>query len=213
MVLDGHETSMPTALKIAYPGQLDKYNKSGKLLGEHQNEVENDHFNRSMAVIVPHPHRTNEYVTNPHGVLAPVVDNHSDHHWSLHGRVSKIGAGDFRNLTKTDRFPNGISHREFYDAMMLHHHDAHGIGGAPGAYTSEERSREVQNHPFVENVTDAMFHMGMHPGDLNKGNMGVWEHPVTKKKQLVISDYGYSANVDKEYHKARKAHAEAHNWD
>lgn len=212
MVLDGHQTEMPTALKIAFPGHLDKYREPGeRLLGEHQNEIENDHFTRNHFGMLRQTTQ-GHYQTNEHGVFVPVVDNHEEHHWSLHGRVGKLGSGDFNRLTKTEGYPKGISHKDFYDAVNLHHSEAHGTKTYEGSDEAKARVahlRHVQSHPFVENVTDAMFTTGMHPGDLTKANMGVWKHPVTGKEHLVISDYGFGGDVPKEYQKRRTREARA----
>lgn len=212
-VVDGKEVQIPSALKIAYEGTLDKHRERGEsLLGEHQNAQENSYHAREYGVLKPvsgdnHRH---SFETNPHGVFVPVLDHHDDHHWYLHGRVDKLGAGDFQSLTKTKEFPKGISHKDFYDAVNLHHDDAHGTSRISG--DQEAHLRNIQTHPFVENVTDAMFSTGMHPGDLTKSNMGVWNHPITGQKHLVVSDYGYSNEVPKLYQKLRQRHARSKGW-
>lgn len=199
--IDGHDTEMHTALKVAFPGTLDKYNKSGHLLGEHQNMVEGDHYTAKQYGMLSHD-RDNNYHTNHEGVLAPMLHSHEDGHHVLFGKIHPVKAGDFKNLTKTPEFPKGISHQEMFDNLNHHYNAAH--GRSHYGTTSHERISEVDDHPFVRNMQNMIADTGAHPADYNKGNMGVWEHPVTKQKHLVVSDYGFSTEVAKHYQDARK---------
>jgi hypothetical protein len=204
--LDGKEAHVHTALKVAFPGQLDKYNKSGALLGEHQNMVEGDHFinhhHNIIREVGQHEDGTKKFETNKHGVLAPMIHSHEEGHHVLMGKVDPIKAGDFKSLTKTTEHPKGISHDELYD--HLNHHYAQAHGQKHYGKTSEKRLSEIDEHPLVENMHDYMGLSGAHPGDLNKRNMGVWTHPHTGEKHIVVSDYGFTGEVAKHYNDARK---------
>ena len=48
-----------------------------------------------------------------------------------------------------------------------------------------------------------------HPADFAKRNMGVWSHPVSGGKHIVLSDYGASEDVLKEYRKAQIKHMQS----
>ena len=200
--LDGKPAKSTTALKVAFPGQLDKYNKSGALLGEHQNMVEGDHhINHEHGILSEVGH--NQFETNHHyGVLAPVFHAHDEGHHVLMGKIDPIKAGDFKNLTKTKEFPKGISHEEFHDTLQHHYAQAHGQRHY-GA-TSKERMSELEEHPLVEKFTHYVGNTGAHPGDLNKRNMGIWTHPHTGEKHIVASDFGFNGDVMKHYSDARQ---------
>lgn len=199
--LDGHDVETPSAVKIAFAGSLDKYNKSGRLLGQHQNEVESDHWiNRAYGIASPD--HEGKWHTNEEGILPPHFGHHEDHHHLEMGRVEKITSKGFKDATKHPDFPKGITHKEFYDTVVHNWAQAHGQRHYCG--TSEERMEQLQDHPLISKVTDFVGNTDNHPADMNTGNMGLWHHPVTGKKHVVLSDFGFSKNVAREYNEARK---------
>lgn len=206
--IDGVDCEVPTAMKIAFAGQLDRYNKSGRLLGEHQNEVEayagKPQAGYGTASMLNIDHDGN-YHSNPDGCFAPVFDHHEDHHHLTMARIRKIGAGDFRRLTVTDDHPKGISKQEFDDALMSHYKDA--MGDEAGWHynkTPEARLEKVKEHPLVQKFSDACAMNDIHPADfLGNRNLGVWKHPVTGQEYIVAADYGFSNSVSREYLAAR----------
>lgn len=204
--LDGKEAHVHTALKVAFPGQLDRHNKSGALLGEHQNMAEGDHFTNHHYGIISEKGEhdgVKHFETNhDRGVLAPMIHSHEEGHHLLMGKIDPIKAGDFKSLTKTAEHPKGITHQELYDNMNHHHQQAHGLKHY--GPTSQKRIDEVDNHPLVEKMNDYVGMTGAHPADLTKRNMGVWTHPHTGEKHIVVSDYGFTGEVAKHYHAARK---------
>jgi hypothetical protein len=207
IVIDGKEAHMPTALKIAFPGDLDSYTGHHELLGEMQNRVESDHFTRNTFGILRETGDGKFETNHENGILAPVVSSHGDdgndkHHWIEMGKISKFGAGDFRRLTKNENFPNGISHQEFFDAINREHAHAHGRGHY--SEYSDDHLDKVIEHPLVEKALDVAQTTGMQPVDLNKSNMGIWKHPHTGEEHIVISDYGYDKSIEKQYTAARR---------
>ena len=200
---DGMKTKTPTAVKIAFPGQLDKHHGEDTTLGEDQNAKESDHFiNHNYGIL---HHRDGNYHSNDHesgGVLAPVFETHPENHHLEMGRVDKCDAKGIAEATKTKDFPKGLKHDDIQGAMMHGHEMAHGQGRH---YTPEEHDKmdKIKQHPWVEHAIDMMHNSGMHPGDLNKRNMGIYTHPVTGKKHLDIIDYGFSKDIAKIYTKAR----------
>lgn len=205
IILDRKQVQVPSVVKIAFPGRLDRYNKSGKLLGEHQNEVESDRMiNNAFSVIHQHP-ATGEWHSNPNGVLPPHFGHHPQHHWLEMGRVEPITEENFREATKTEDFPEGLKHSLFKSAIEDHWHVAH---GEPEPLSP--RARHRMEHPLVKNVMKLVAETGVHPGDFNESNMGIWIHPLTGKKHVLISDFGYANDVVKHYSDARDEHKNVH---
>jgi hypothetical protein len=199
--IDRIHTKVPHVLKIAFHGQLDSHTTDNQgLLGESQNAHEDDaSHHHSILRRVGH----NEFHTNTEtGFLLPLLDHHEDHHWISVGKVDPIGAGDFRNLTKTKEFPKGISHKEFYDSVNYHHRQSN--GGVYIGVTSNERNEELFAHPLVERAINFSLDTGTHPGDFNKANLGIWRHPLTGEGHIVASDAGFSEHVARRYMKARE---------
>lgn len=201
ITIDGTPTKMHSVLKIAYPGYLDKYNDSGSLFGEHQNLKEGDRYIQHMHSVL-RPTDDGKYEYNENGILAPVIHTHEDGHYLHMGRIDKIGPGEFKALTKTEGFPKGISHQDFYDAL---NHEYAQANPAYRHYTrkSDEALEKIKEHPLVQAAQNFVFDNDAHPVDFHKGNMGIWTHPVTGKKHIVISDYGYDGQLAKEYQRAR----------
>ena len=203
IVVDGHETSSPTAVKIAFEGQLDKHHGEDTLLGEDQNRLEADHFIRDNHSVFSQNH-DGSFHTNKRGVLAPVFDSHPEGHHLEMGRVEPYNAKDLANYTKNDDFPKGLTHKHITEALTREHEYAHGTGHRTYTDKENETHDKVMGHPYVEAMVDMMHNSGMHPGDLNPRNMGIYVHPVTKVRHPVIIDYGFSNDIARKYTKARR---------
>lgn len=208
--LDGQRIHVPTAVKIAFPGQLDKYTGHHQLLGEMQNYNEST---TDYAVIRPIHGHTNIHVpgnhpkfeTNPDGVTAPILSTHPDHHYLEMGRADKFNAKDLREYTKHPDFKKGLSHQEIKKAMEYHHDMANGQQMSYYQDRDSELHEHISDHPHTTNMLNAMHDMGMHPADLTPRNMGIWTHPLTGVRHPVMIDYGFSTEIGKLYHKARMA--------
>ena len=201
--IDGQDTKMHSVLKIAYPGTLDKFNDSGMLFGEHQNIAEGDPYvQRTHSVL--RETDDGKYETNEDGILAPVIHSHPDGHYLQMGRVDKLRGPEFRELTKTPEFPKGITHKEFYDTLNHEHAACNGGRNYATTTTAEDRMSDLHEHPLVSAAMNFMFDTQTHPADFDARNMGVWTHPVTNKRHIVISDYGANDNLIKAYVKARE---------
>lgn len=208
--LDGQRIHVPTAVKIAFPGQLDKHTGHNMLLGEMQNynESTTDH-----AVIRPIHGHTNirvagqgpKFETNPDGVTAPILSTHPDMHYLEMGRADKFNAKDLREYTKHPDFKKGVSHQEIKKAMEYHHAIANGQHLSYYQDRDSELHEKISEHPHVMNMLNAMHNMGMHPADLTPRNMGIWTHPLTGTRHPVMIDYGFSTELGKMYQKARMA--------
>jgi len=205
VTVDGHDVYAPTAVKIAFSGQLDKHHGESSLLGEDQNGKESDHhINRSYGIL-KNGHGDN-YESSDHesgGVLAPVFGTHPEHHHLEMGRVTPAVSKDIAEATRTKEFPKGLKHEDIQEAMMHEHNMAHGMGGYGQTPQNEDKLEKTKEHPWVEHAISMMHDSGMHPGDLGKRNMGIYHHPVTGKKHLAIIDYGFDSDIAKKYTKAR----------
>lgn len=206
--LDGHDVQMPTAVKVAFPGYLDKYNKSGRLLGEHQNAVESDPEVTKHGVIVKN--KDGSFRTNPNGILVPHVDAHHWDHWVEVGRVTPLAdlaPEAMMEYTKSESHPEGIAHYQFYDVLDRGWDEAHGK-----TIHWEPWEEKIKHHPLVKAAESMIADTGMHPADFTEDNVGVWTHPVTGKKQIVIHDYGYDNEVAKHYYAAKQARGAAQSY-
>jgi len=204
LTVDGHDVNAPTAVKIAFSGQLDKHHGEDSLLGEDQNQKESDHhINRTYGILKYD--RGDHYESSNHesgGVLAPVFGTHPEHHHLEMGRVTPAVSSDIAEATRTKEFPKGLKHEDIQSAMKHEHESAH---GSRNNYSEEttEKMEKIKEHPWVEHAISMMHDSGMNPADLNKRNMGIYHHPVTGKKHLAIIDYGYDSEIAKKYTKAR----------
>lgn len=204
ITVDGVKTKTPTAVKIAFPGTLDKHHGEDTTLGQDQNELESDHYiNRDYGVLSQTDGNHN-YVSSTHesgGVLAPVFSTHPEHHHLEMGKVDKFNVKDFAQATKNKEFPKGLKLNDVQNVMMHHHQMAH---GQDIKKTTPEQDK-LSKHPWVDHAISMMNDSNMHPGDVVPRNMGIYTHPVTNKKHAVMIDYGFSTNISKKYRKARMA--------
>lgn len=197
--IDGQLAPLKTVLKIAYPGEYDKFKERDELLmGEYQNRFESDNFTRNNHGMLSEDGKGG-YHTNEHGVLAPVVSNHPDHHYLEMGHVTPLKKSDFPRLTVTDSHPEGIKFSDMFNAINKEYYDAHGEKTFLPAHHTDTFHEHIMQHPFVRNLSNMMNNTGFHPGDIRLPNMGIWTHPITGKQHPVISDYGFSDDIAKQY--------------
>lgn len=205
IILDGKETELPTAVKIAYPGQVDKYHVGSKMLGQMQNEVETSKSAHRHSVITEgfHP---NTYESNPYGVLAPLLGSHPDNHWLEMGRVTPMNAKDFAEATVSESHPKGLKLKHLVHGLKAHWADAHGKSnsyhvsevGGPDAFD------KLYDSDHFNNFHHAMDDLMLQPNDFSPRNMGIWHHPITGKKHAVLIDYGFDHKISKAYGAARE---------
>jgi hypothetical protein len=199
--VDGKEVDQPTAVKIAFPGSLDKYTGDHRLLGEHQNAAEADGYAQQSHSILRETH-PGHYETNPDGVIAPVFDHHEDHHWVESGKVNNITKGRFKHLTKTESHPKGLDFDKFTDTLQ--HDHAQATGSRHYGNTTHEEREHIRQHPLYDNTQDFVNNTDNHPGDLRIQNYGEYTHPVTGKSIPLIRDSGFNGFVHKLYNTARR---------
>jgi len=218
--VDGKPAEFHVGTKVAIKSPLDKHHQAGIYddmnLGQLQNHAENDdHFVNSQYRILTKvetgrgDNTTHHYETNhERGILPPLVD-HDDksHHWGIVGHARDLKKGEFRELTKTPEHPQGISHKDFYEALVRNHDRAHGKYWRDGDTGQQARERKahsdkIDNHPLVQKFRDHQDNTGMPPHDLGKRNMGVFEHP-DGSRHIVARDTGFTTRVQHAYKNAR----------
>lgn len=203
IILDGKETKIPTAIKIAFSGQLDPFTGDSMLLGEHQNHVEKDYLVQHHYSIIKHI-RHNEYETNPKGILMPIISAHPDNHYLEVGRCERMDSSSIRAYTKNEKFKRGLTHAQIYDTLNTDYVEAHGKYSVHYSVIKPTDFEAIREHPHVENMIDMMHLSGMHPADLSPSNMGIWVHPHTGVRHPVILDYGFNKEIGKLYTAARR---------
>ena len=201
--IDGKPAKAKSVVKIAFPGTLDRYMQRGdRLLGEHQNQAESDHY-VSQNYGMLREHDDGSYSTNHEGVLAPILGTHPEDHYLEMGHVSPMKKSDFQRLTVSESHPKGLKFDDMKNALEREYYDAHGESGyVPSKHTDEIHEKTLE-HPFVQRLSHMIMETGFHPGDISPRNMGIWTHPHTGQQYPVMSDYGFSKDIAREYGRRR----------
>lgn len=212
ITVDGTPTTMKTGMKVAIRHNLDAHHNAeqhgGLYLGAMQMQAENgdhfiNHYYRTLAKSDDGTYKTNKAL----GVLPPLVDHdEQSHQWSHVGHVDDVSKKEFKSLTKTPEFPNGVSHEDFIMALRKDHHQARGQWwGAESQDREDYLTDLINNHPLVQKFADFHTNTGMAPDDLSQiKNMGVWTHPVTGEKSIVARDSGFTPEVGQAYSEVRR---------
>lgn len=211
IMLDGKPAMVPVGTKVAIRSTLDRHHNSkeydGHSLGALQNKAEGgDHWvNQQYRVLNEHPHKDGVYKTNTeHGIFPPLIAHDHEHHqWSKVGHVKDISKEDFKNLTKTESHPKGITHKEFTDSLERFH-DRNNGKYWEGNEAHEKHLDHIDEHPLVQKFQDYHGNTGNPPHDYRQiKNMGVWHHP-DGSKHIVARDHGFDTDVAHAYRKARQ---------
>ena len=207
VVIDGKPATIKTGTKVAIKAQLDahhdKSNHDGLNLGQMQNKAEGgDWYVNNSHRVLSKDHDTGHYHTNEDGIFPPLIDHdHDNHHWTQVGHARDIKKTEFKDLTKTDDHPNGISHDDFTEALVRFHDRNN---GKSWARSNDAHLDRVEEHPLVQKFITYHGNTGAPPHDLRQlKNMGVWEHP-NGSKHIVARDHGFDTEVEHAYSNARK---------
>lgn len=201
VTVDGQQTHMATGIKFAVNAYLDSYHNKKQWgdmkLGQLQNEAENsDHFiNSQYRILAKHDDGT-FHTNHEHGIFPPLIDHDDEHHeWAHVGHVSSVSEGDFKKITATPTHRDGISHKDFMDALKRDWNRNHGKYYRKDM-TTEEHLDHVTAHPLVQKFIEHGNTTHMPPWDYDQiENMGKWKHPVTGEHHIVARDHGFNANV------------------
>jgi hypothetical protein len=206
--LDGKPSYIDTGTKVAIKSKIEQYHKKehfdGLSLGGMQNHAENDdHFvNQQYRIINKTDHDTFES-NHEKGIFPPLID-HDDrqHEWAHVGHAHDVTTKKFQDLTKTESHPNGISHKDFYRAILRNYKVDNGTHWHHGD-EAEKHLDHVASHPLVQKFIDHQQNTGFPPHDWAQiQNMGVFHHP-DGSKHIVARDHGFSPDVAKAYAKTR----------
>ena len=208
--VDGNKVSLPVGTKVAIKAGLDPHHDKdghgGLSLGALQNEAEGGDFyvNHHYRILSQDTNNSNRFTSNKDkGIFPPLFDHdHENHEWSHVGHVEDINAKQFKELTKTESHPNGLSHKDFHEALIRHHDMNHGKYWK-GTAKREKQLDHVESHPLVEKFLDFHSNFGHPPHDYRQiKNLGVWKHP-DGTSHIVSRDHGFSNTVAEAYRNAR----------
>lgn len=200
IILDGQEVSIPHGVKISRPNNLDSFH-TNESFGKTQNKNEASSQYSPHAVIVPHPSKEGEFITNPHGVLAPVFSHNKTGSWLEMGHVTPMSekSHDERyKLMHDDDFPNTthdnvITAINHFEALKQNsNHEIHPY-----------YKQILRKHKLAKGISYLVAHTDLCGYDLPESNWGVWKHPITGKEHPVVLDYGGSTELLKNYNTAR----------
>ena len=206
IIVDGNPTKIPIGTKFAIKANLDKFHNhrehDGLSLGALQNEAEGgDHLINNTYRIL-RKDGSNYKTNNERGIFPPLIDHdHRNHQWSQVGHAENIKAEKFNELTKTDGFPGGISHREFSDVLMRNYKRQNNryFDQAPSI---ESNLDIIERHPLVQKFLDYHDNTGHTPIDLEQiQNLGLWKQP-DGTKHIVARDHGFTNVVAEAYRNA-----------
>lgn len=212
IIVDGKRKSIKTGIKVAIRNPLDKHLDKDKYgaasLGHMQNQHENDdHFiNQEYRVLTKDD--DGNYKHNPSGIFPPLIDHDNEHHeWAHVGHSENLTKKRFKELTKNEHYPDGISHEDFMNVLDREHELERGKYWH-GTDKHEEHLDHVSNHPLVQNFLDHQRTYSAPPGDYRTiKNMGVFK--VGNKEHIVARDHGYSEDVSRAYNEVMKKSAQA----
>lgn len=210
VTLDGKDSYIDTGTKVSIRSSVEQYHKkehyNGMSLGALQSHAENgDHFvNQHYRILTKTGH--DEFKSNKEmGIFPPLID-HDDHHheWAHVGHAHDVTQKRFRELTKTESHPEGITHKDFFRAVLRNYKRNNGTHWDHGE--REERHLDhVTEHPLVQKFIDHQDTTGFPPHDWAQiQNMGVFKHP-DGSEHIVARDHGFSPDVMKAYASTRKA--------
>jgi hypothetical protein len=226
VTLDGKDSYLDTGTKVAIRTTVEQYHKKahfgGLSLGGMQNHAENDdhYVNSRYRVLTKTDHDTFES-NKEHGIFPPLIDHDDRHHeWAHVGHASDVSQKRFKELTKTDSHPQGITHQDFFKAVLRDYKANNGTHWNHGE-AEEKHLDHVTSHPLVQKFIDHQGTTGFPPHDYAQiRNMGVFKHP-DGSEHIVARDHGFSPDVMKAYAKTRGKNlptknihaAKTHNFD
>lgn len=217
--IDGTKTKIPTGMKFLVDSpEVKRMNriikKSGKFsrdsLGEMQNAAENgDHYVNKRYRILTQDGKRSFSTNEEHGIFPPLIDyDHHGHKWAHVGHTEDLSddpnsPNHFRNLTRTESHPEGISHYDFMQVLLRDYARNNGRPYYPISAERKAQLDEVEKHPLAQRFLTHQRETNTPPHDYVHSNLGVWTHPVTRKKHILARDHGYGQEVAEGYKYAR----------
>ena len=208
VTLDGKDSYIDTGTKVGIHSQIEQYHKKenhgGMSLGALQSHAENgDHFvNQHYRILTKVDH--DEFKSNKDmGIFPPLVDHDEHRHeWAHVGHAADVSEKRFRSLTKTESHPDGITHKDFFKAVLRNYKVNNGTHWDHGE-REEKHLDHVASHPLVQKFIHHQDTTGFPPHDWAQiKNMGVFKHP-DGSEHIVARDHGFSPDVMKAYAQTR----------
>ena len=210
IIVDKKIVPMKVGTKVAIKSSLDRYHDhtahDGMHLGALQNHAENnDHWTNNTYRTLTHTGNGHFETNTDRGIFPPLLDHdESDHQWAKVGHARDVKSSDWKKLTKTRNFPEGITHSDFVDTLVRFHTRNNGRYWE-GTHRAEANMDRVQHHPLVQKFLDYHGNTGNSPADYRQQkNLGVWKHPVDGSEYIVARDHGYNNEVEGAYKEANK---------
>jgi hypothetical protein len=209
IIVDKKIVPMKVGTKVAIKSVLDRHHdrkEYGLSLGGLQNNAENgDHWVNNTFRTLTHTGNGHFETNTDRGIFPPLLE-HDDktHEWTKIGHARDVKAADWRKLTKTKNFPNGINHSDFVNTLVRFHDRNNGKYWEASAEREAHFDR-VEHHPLVQKFLDYHGNTGNSPIDYRQQkNLGVWKHPVDGSEHIVARDHGFDTNVANAYSEANK---------
>lgn len=210
VIVDKKIVPMRVGTKVAIRASLDKHHDraahNGMGLGALQNHAEGgDHWVNNNYRVLTHTGHGHFETNTDRGIFPPLVDHdHENHEWTKVGHARDIKASDWKRLTKTEDHPQGITHKDFGDALIRFHERNNGKYWE-GSPAKEAHLNKVEEHPLVQKFIDYHGNTANPPHDYRQQkNLGVWKHPVDGSEHIVARDHGFSHEVSGAYRAANK---------
>lgn len=210
VIVDKKIVPMKVGTKVAIKSVLDRYHNrkehDGMHLGALQNHAENnDHWVNNTYRALTHTGHGHFETNTDRGIFPPLLDHdEKDHQWTKVGHARDVKSSDWKKLTKTKNFPQGITHSDFVNTLVRHHN----LNNGKHWEASDEKEAHmdrVQHHPLVQKFLDYHGNTGNSPADYRQQkNLGVWKHPVDGTEHIVARDHGFDNAVQTAYQKAHK---------
>lgn len=203
LLIDDKPSKIPTGVKIVKLSHLDPYHEGDEQLGVMQNRSEcgDQLINSKYRIILK---QNGGFVLNEEfGIFPPLIDfDEQDFKWCQVGYCKQITKEEFVEFTKEEKYPDGISHNHFFEA--LNRNNAINDGKyTPKSLEKEKAIDDVENHSLVIKFYKYKKESHSYIGDIKLDNFGVYEH-INGKKYIVCIDHGYTEDVKKAYRNARK---------
>jgi hypothetical protein len=188
IILDGIETEIKTALKVAKPHKYEI--ESGECtLGKFQNKVESSLMNSDYNAFILNCDNT--YTTNYNGILCPVISHDPNFYWEEMFYVYPMTVRDFCIETTTDEYPAGLYFPDVHSCMENYFAECNKKPGEIWPeYIEEHKYNLIMKHPLIKTYISLAKHIKLMTVDFTLKNLGYIEHPFSKKKTIVLCDYG-----------------------
>jgi len=166
VVLDDKPAKLSTVLKTAYKSLRSKY--QGRLLGQYQNDVESSDAIQKHSVMIRQKDGT--WKSNPDGLIPPVLYKDRRGKYLHIGRAYNATDDQIRALTKSNVHHKGLSSDQLFNKIEY------------------PNKRDLES-PHIQRFRRFMHDTGVK--DFHGDNWGIWTHPHTGEKHLVLRDAGF----------------------